>query len=169
MENQMLNVFRSFLTITLLICSTACASSSSSEDESLIAHRFRVKGHDFSSRVEEVCSNPMVVSLDFSSVKLSNEDLEIVFNALVEREKRLAGIPHCTIELIDLRRGTFDETGFLMFLGHLQHGKKEGGKDIYPDVRETVLKIGLSLNDDFIEQMEKAAPSTFAGGLQIIQ
>ncbi len=165
----MLNVFRSFLTITLLICSTACASSSSSEEgENLITYRFKSRA-SFDANLRTVCERADVVGLDLTKIAITDEDLKTLFGALVTRERTLEGKDH-HISLIDLRFGTITERGFLSFLESLQNGSDiGGGLKIRPDVRETILKTGLGLTDDFIEEMQKVAPSILAGGIEIVQ
>jgi len=74
------------------------------------------------------------------------------------------------LHLLNLSGSSITEEGFLKFLRNLQHGKKEDeGSIIYPEVRETIIKIGLSLTEEFVEAMQKVAPSTFAGGIQILE
>jgi len=175
MRGMMKALFNIILLVGVLkgFCSFASSIEDTSgiEDEILMSYRFKVRGDDFNERVWRACLNPKVVSMNFSAVKLSNEDLEMIFEALVEREKALTGKPHDTIKFIDLSRGTFTEGGFLRFLGNFQYGRKEPGSEarIYPDVRETILRIGLALTDEFIENMQEMAPTIFEGGIQILE
>jgi hypothetical protein len=168
-------LFNTILFVSVLkgLCSFASSIEEVTgiEDEILISYRFKVRGDDFNERVCRACLNPKVVSMNFSAVKLSNEDLEMIFEALVERESAFTGKPHDTIKFIDLSRGTFSEAGFLRFLGNFQYGRKEPGSEarIYPDVRDTILRIGLALTDEFIENMQEMAPSIFAGGIEILE
>jgi hypothetical protein len=155
---------------SLLFCSTTYASSSSAEEgEVLLTYRFKVRG-DLGSRLERICSNPDLVGIDLSRIKMTDGDLDILFDALVSREQLLEKISHHAISLIDLRSEDITEEGFLGFLKKLQDGKRSStGSKIYPDVRDTILRIGLGLREEFIKAMQHTAPSAFAGGIEIVQ
>jgi hypothetical protein len=167
----MKNIFTVLVAVaSLLFCSVACSSSSSAEeDEVLLTYRFKVRG-DLGGRLEGICSNPDLVGIDLSRIKMADGDLDVLFEALVTREQLLGTTPHHAISLIDLRSGDVTEEGFLGFLKKLEDGKRlSTGSKIYPDVRKTILRIGLGLRKEFIEAMQHIAPSVFAGGIEIVQ
>jgi hypothetical protein len=141
--------------------------ASSSEDESLVTYRFKVRRADFDDYVHRVFVDPKVVSMDFSSLGLTDRDLDVIFDALVERKKVTRA---SRVDLIDLRGGRFGEEDVLRFLKNLENGKKESGETIYPNVQGTVLKIGLVLTDEFVEALQNTAPNMlFEQKLRIVE
>ncbi len=138
-------------------------------DEVLSSYVFMSRGDDFKERVLTVVKNPRMASIDFTNIKVEDDDLDIVFEGLVERQKTMdeTGEKH-KLHLLAFA-GDITRIGFLMFLKNLQKGKEEGEKKIYPDVREAVIKVSsLTLSEEFADQISEVAPSVFAGRLRIV-
>jgi hypothetical protein len=145
------------------------ANATAHPDEILSSYVFMSRGDDFEERVRTVVKNPRMASIDFTNIKIEDDDLDIVFEGLVERQKTMdeTGERH-KLQLLAFA-GDITRFGFLVFLRNLQKGKKEGGTKIYPDVRESVIKVrSLTLSEEFGDEMMEVAPSVLAGRVRIV-
>jgi len=112
-----------------------------------------------------VCKQPMFVSFDFSYFGLRNDDLDDIFNGLVERE---AGNPQNSVLLLNLVSDEVTEEGIKSFLRKLQRGVVVNRKKVFPDVRNGVFRVGFPITDIFFTELLDIAPSVFAGSLKIV-
>jgi hypothetical protein len=116
----------------------------------------------------KVCSNPTFVTIDFSLFNLQNEDLNIIYEGLMEREKQ--NDDKHTLYLLNIASDDINEEGLKNFIAMLNKGALDKGtkRKIFPDVRQTVLRIGFPMSEDFFQELITVAPSVFAGSLKII-
>lgn len=146
------------------------ASSTVTPDAEVSAYIFMDRGENVHDRISAVCAEPKYACIDFSLANLEDADLDFVFNGLVAREKRVesAGSRVCGLKLIDIVCNDITAEGLLSFLTKLQNGQEEADKKYYPDVRETVVKIGFSLTEEYLERLRQEVPSVLSGGLRLV-
>lgn len=174
-----MNRFLSSIRIILFLCSLtvfnlSCGFASDlMEDQRLTAYIFKNNRDVYSSNeernleIKKVCLDPSVCLIDFSNLDLTDDDLDGLFNGLVEREKNSQLRP-CPLQYINLESEKITEKGLKSFITKLQKGAKINGQKIFPDMRNTVVKIGFVLSYEFLEELQSSAPSVFAGHLRLV-
>lgn len=138
------------------------------ETKSINLLRYTQKNEqDFNQKIKEICSDPKVTCLDFSSSNLKDNHLPIIFKGLVEREIKSSKDNHHPLKLLDISCEDITNEGLKTFLVLLQKGDNK----VYPDVRGTVLKIGsgIELTEEYIKALHKEASSVFSAGLSLVE
>ena len=161
-----------FRTLSLVCCFLFPAqghSSSESDTEVLASYRFKSKT-DFSAQVGRAFRDPNAVSVDFSRVLLNDEDLlTIVLPAIVSR----SSIAHPeTLDLLNLgngKEGGVSYGGVLRFLEELQKAGRSGHALIFSILEGAVLKTGLPITEEFVDNVQKSASLLIAKELKVIE
>ncbi len=119
----------------------------------------------------EICSNPTLVTIDLSWCKLVPTDLKTVFEGLLQREIDLNSnsvVRSSSLIYLNLSSDNIGVEDIVAFLVDLQRGAKHDKMIVYPDVRNTVIRVGFPISDILYEQLLEKAPSVFAGSLRLI-
>lgn len=163
-----MKILSAILLVSSVMFSTVAFSSTSpsgSDDEDrLVSYCFKVRSDTLPQRVERACINPNTVSLDFSSIKVTDRDLDMISNALVLRRKHVS--PDADkLQLINLSHNEVTNEGFLRFLRELQIGRD----GVAPNLHNVVLKTGLTFTESLIEAMQKTASRLLDEGMQVLE
>lgn len=121
------------------------------------------------SAIRSVCADPSYTLIDLSNLKLTNEELNIVLEGLVERQKILGD--RQTLSFIKLISPSITEEGLGVFLRRLQEGHTvDAGGIIRPDMRKVVMQVALPLTEDLYDRLVSVAPRLLAtGNLTLIE
>ncbi len=161
-----------FRTLSLVCCFLFPAqgySSSESDTEVLASYRFKSKT-DFSAQVERAFQDPNAVSVDFSRVLLSDDDLlTIVLPAIVSRSSVDHPEPLDFLNLGNGEEGGISYRGVVRFLEELQKVARAGHSPIFSILKGAVLKTGLPINEEFIEDIQRVSSFLIAKELKIIE
>ncbi len=114
--------------------------------------------------LKNVCAGPFS-TIDFSMSGLQNEDLNAIYEGLIQREVNLC--PY-SLQLLNISSEDITELGLKYFLLNLQRGTKGRKRHIYADVRRTIIRVGFSISNQFLSELLAVAPSAFAGALRLI-
>ena len=181
----MINLLKNLAFVSLIIASSLnvgiCGDKSKDdckiEDAVFKAYTFMHGREDYGdklqSKIIEVMANPMNACIDFSLVGLNDKDLEDVFKGLIQRELNTQQ-DKTTLQLLNIESDDITQDGLRDFFQHLQKGSILKGsqskvtKRIIPDVRGTVVKIGISPTREFLEKLQSVAPGVFAGSLRVV-
>jgi hypothetical protein len=163
-----MRILSAILLVSSVMFSAIAFSSTSpsgpDDEDRLVSYCFKVRSASLSERVERACINPNTVSLDFSSIKITDRDLEMIFDALISRRQRVS-LDADKLQLINLSHNEVTNEGFLRFLRQLQIGRD----GVTPNLRNVVLKTGLTFTDGLIESMQETASHLLDEGLQILE
>ncbi|MBM3610229.1 MAG: hypothetical protein FJX18_01685 [Alphaproteobacteria bacterium] len=117
------------------------------------------------STIRSVCANPSYTFIDFSNLKLTDEELSMVLEGLVERQKSLGDKQ--TLSFIKLISPSITEEGLKIFLKQLQEGHSS---DAPPDMRKVVMQVALPLTEELYDRLISGAPRLLtAGNLTLIE
>lgn len=185
-----------FFTASILMCTSLYASSNSNYYEPINPPQFKdnlvqedkiypnlrltayvfmnnrnsYKNDDARSQViQSICADSNIISIDFTELELTDDDLNDIFQGLYLREKNDNEKP-CGLQFMNFYSDNLTERGIISFLKKCQKGQmsKTLKRRIVPDLRNTFIRVSFILTDEFIEELQQIAPSVFAGGFRIV-
>jgi len=161
----MKHLFKSLIVTVLFLSNSSLAAST------LGAVIVQEKGADFGESCKRICANPHNILIDFSQLHLTDDDLTAIFQGLVERQKVVASDPSSPkLMLLSLVSDAITQRGILNFLQKLQRGQEssDGTSVVIPDLSDAILKVYLTLDEEFLEEASAIAPAVFAKHLKLI-
>lgn len=121
-----------------------------------------------STAIQDSLKNNENVAIDFSMMELIDTDLNDIFAGLVAREMQVQAGDKYELMLLNLTSNEITESGLKEFIKKLQKGEKIGNRKVIPDVRNTVLRIGFPISEEYLQELQRVAPSVFAGFLRLM-